>query len=224
LLFAQDIGATPTTIVGAFIFVCLSMVGLVGWIVKRLIDDAAKTQEVFAKALQTVIDHCDKEVKAERTASESRDQGAAERHRESQELLTKIHESSREGVHATRNLMNVIHLRTRLADALQSTELPAWTKSLDGVLLSWNGAAEKTLGWRQGEIVGKSVYDTVVPPERKAEEVSVLRRIAEGNSVDEYQTDRLHKDGRRVRLMVVTSPILDREGRVTGASTLAHEV
>jgi PAS domain S-box-containing protein len=143
-------------------------------------------------AIKKVVEHCDREIGAEREASERR-------HKDQMAEFGRLHEDNRDQVHAFRGLLQLISNRTRLADALQSQDMATWTKSLDGVMLSWNDAAEELLGWPSVEVVGKSVYATVIPPERKDEELSVLRRIAAGERVGEYQTERLHKDGRRVR-------------------------
>lgn len=144
------------------------------------------------------------------------------RYREVLALLTKNHESTREAIHAVRNLANSIFMRQRLADAFQSTEVAAWTKHLDGTITSWNLSAEHLLGWKQGEIVGKSIYDRLVPPDRKPEEESILRRISLGEVIDPYMTERLHKDGSRITVFIVTSPIRDQAGRVIGASTIVQ--
>jgi PAS domain S-box-containing protein len=173
---------------------------------------------------ELTMKNCREEAAREREASERR-YGAAiaalERHHS--EVMTaqqRLYESSREGVHMMRNMAQ----RTRWADALQSAELPAWTKGLDGTLMSWNFAAEQVLGWKQGEVVGKPVYNFLIPRNRSDQEREVLKRIGNGETVEEYETERLTRDGRTVTLMVVTSPIRDQSGKVIGASTIAREV
>jgi PAS domain S-box-containing protein len=170
-----------------------------------------------AKSIREVVGHCEEDAEKTRTTGERW-------HSETMEALRRLHESTREGVHVTRNVGNQIVLRQRLADAMQSLELPAWTKSLDGTLMSWNGAAERMLGWKAGEVVGQSVYKTVIPESRRAEESQALATIAAGQSVEEYETERVARDGRLVLLRVVTSPVRDQSGRVVGASTVAHSL
>lgn len=189
--------------------------------VERLIDRGDKRDQervaAFAAALDRVVAHCAEEAHAATDYSEKR-------HAEVLALLQKIHESSRESVHATRNMDAAVRSRTRLADALQSAEVPVWTKSLDGTLMSWNAAAERLLGWRQGEVVGQSVYARLIPKDRRTEEEEVLRAVARGSSPVEYETERLARDGRLVPLSVTTSPIRDQAGRVVGASTIARSL
>lgn len=172
--------------------------------------------ENHTKTVQAVIEHCRLEAGKEREASERR-------HAEAVAMLQRLHDAAREAIHTTRNMENVLRIRSRLADALQSTELAAWTKTLDGSLMSWNAAAERLLGWQAGEIVGQSVYARLIPADFRDQERDVLRRISAGEAVGEYHTDRLTKDGRRVALTVVASPIKDQTGRVVGASTIVRE-
>jgi PAS domain S-box-containing protein len=178
------------------------------------IRDMAKAH---AEEVKEVVKNCQEDSRRQQEASERR-------HFEQMALLSKIHEVGREGVHATRNLADRMGLAQRLADALQSTEAPVWTKTLDGTLLSWNAACERVLGWKQGEVVGKSIFHRIIPPDRTQEEEQILLRISRGEIVPEYQTERKSRNGRLVPLMVVTSPIRDQSGKVVGASTIAHEI
>jgi PAS domain S-box-containing protein len=159
-------------------------------------------------AVDRVVLSCQEEARQEREAGEKR-------FHEGMAALARVQE-------AARAILQSLQVRTRLADALQSADVPAWTKTLEGVLFSFNPAAERVLGWTQGEAVGRSVYTTVIPPDRRQEEEGVLRRIAAGETVEEYETVRLARNGRRVPLRVVTSPIRDQTGRIIGASTIAR--
>jgi PAS domain S-box-containing protein len=144
------------------------------------------------------------------------------KYREVLALMARNNESAREAVHAIRNLHNTIAMKQRLADAFQSLEVAAWTKALDGTLISWNQACENLFGWKAGEVVGRSVYDRIIPPERRAQEQEVLRRIAQGETPEPYETVRIHRNDQRFALTVLTSPIRDQSGRVIGASTIVH--
>jgi PAS domain S-box-containing protein len=185
---------------------------------------ALKTvNEDHKAAVKEVVDHCEEQAKLNREAAKAEREASDRRHKEAMEMFQRIHESTRESIHATRNLGQTIRSRTFLADAVQSAEVPAWTKYLDGTLTSWNGACEKLFGWKQGEVVGKSIYESIIPPERRNEEEAVLKRIASGETVEEYETDRMDKRGRRVCVLVHTSPIRDQAGKVIGASTIARQ-
>lgn len=208
--------------------------GLLGavlaWLLLKYLPDERKySQEINARhnatidAIATrhsdvvgkVVQNCKETADKEREAGESR-------HKEQVEWLTKIFQTGRESVHAVKNLDAGLRLRMRLADAVQSAEKAIWTKSLDGTIMSWNHACERLLGWGQGEIVGRSIF-RLIPKGQELEEKDVLRKISNGEVLEEYQTERLHKDGHAVPLTVLISPIRDQTGRVVGASTIATE-
>ncbi|MGX7741661.1 PAS domain S-box protein [Rhodopseudomonas parapalustris] len=95
-------------------------------------------------------------------------------------------------------------------------------KDLRGVVQSWNPAAERIFGWTAAEIIGRSVRD-LIPPDRQHEEDSILRRIRTGELVPKFETERLHKNGRRIQVAVTVSPLRDRDGHIVGASKIAHD-
>lgn len=169
------------------------------------------------EAVEKVVAHCQAQGREQQQAGERW-------HAEQMAMLAKLHETDREVVHAVRGLAQQMGLKQRLADAWQSLERAAWTKALDGTLMSWNSSAERLLGWPQGEVVGKSVFHRIIPADRTQEEEQVLLRIGRGEVVPEYETERKAKNGRLVPLRVVTSPIRDQSGQVIGASTIAREI
>lgn len=97
------------------------------------------------------------------------------------------------------------------------------TKNLDGIIQTWNEAAERLFGYKQEEIVGKSVT-VLIPPDRLHEETEILRRIREGRPSERLQTIRIRKDGRPVHVSVRVSPIKDADGHVIGASKVVHDI
>lgn len=97
------------------------------------------------------------------------------------------------------------------------------TKNLDGIIQTWNEAAERLFGYTQEEIVGKSVT-ILIPPDRLHEETEILRRIREGRPSERLQTIRIRKDGRPVHVSVRVSPIKDADGHVIGASKVVHDI
>ncbi|MBB4635557.1 PAS domain S-box protein [Longimicrobium terrae] len=111
----------------------------------------------------------------------------------------------------------------RMAEIVRTTSDAIVSKSLDGTVLSWNPAAERMLGWSEAEMVGASIL-RVVPPERHEEEVAILARAAQGELVNHYETDRICKDGRVLRVSLTVSPFPDAEGRITGISTVARDI
>lgn len=97
------------------------------------------------------------------------------------------------------------------------------SKSLDGTVRSWNRAAERIFGWRADEIVGTSIR-ALIPADRQHEEDDILARIAAGEIVAKFETVRRRKDGAPVPVAVTVSPILGPDGRIVGASKIAHDI
>ncbi|MGZ4970770.1 MAG: sensor histidine kinase [Methylobacter sp.] len=113
--------------------------------------------------------------------------------------------------------------RTIRAAIVEFSEDAIVGKTLDGIITSWNQAAERMFGYRSEEIMGRSVF-LLIPPERRTEESRMLAAIQRGESVKLYETERMRKDGGRIAVSVTISPIRDKEGRIIGASKIARDV
>ena len=110
-----------------------------------------------------------------------------------------------------------------LAAIVDSTQDAIISKSLDGVILTWNRAAEKIFGYTAEEIVGKPIY-LLIPPERESDEDLILGRIRRGERVEHYETVRRRKDGSLINVAITVSPIFDSRGNVIAASKIARDV
>ena len=107
--------------------------------------------------------------------------------------------------------------RARLAAIVESSDDAIIAKDLNGVITSWNAAAEKMFGYTTEEIVGRSIL-TLIPPELQHEEPTILGQIRAGNRVAHLETQRLHKSGKRIEVSLTSSPIRNHDGKVIGAS------
>lgn len=96
-------------------------------------------------------------------------------------------------------------------------------KTLDGVITSWNKAAEELYGYKAAEIIGDTIYK-VIPQDRIKEIKDILKKIKGGQRIERYQTVRMTKDGRHLQVSVTISPILNSNGKVIGASAIAHDI
>jgi PAS domain S-box-containing protein len=114
-------------------------------------------------------------------------------------------------------------LETRLAAIVEWSEDAIIGLSLDGAITSWNRGAEKTFGYSRAEAVGQSIL-LIVPEERHAEEQGVLARIARGETVEHFETERRARNGRRLEVALTVSPIRDASGAVVGASKIARDI
>jgi PAS domain S-box-containing protein len=97
------------------------------------------------------------------------------------------------------------------------------SKTLDGLITSWNPGSEKLFGYTEAEVIGRPML-LLFPDDRREEEAKILARIARGEKVDNVDTVRRRKDGRLVDVSVTISPIHDSAGVVVGASNIARDI
>ena len=97
------------------------------------------------------------------------------------------------------------------------------SKDLDGIVLSWNGAAERLFGISAQEMIGSSIR-RVIPGDRQGEEDAILARIRAGERVPKFETMRLTADGTQIPVSITVSPIRDSQGRIVGASKIANDL
>jgi PAS domain S-box-containing protein len=113
--------------------------------------------------------------------------------------------------------------RARLAAIVESSDDVILSKTLEGIITSWNKGAERIYGYTAEEVVGQPV-SMLVPPERPNEIPEILQRIQRGEKVDHFETVRMTKDGRRLDISLTVSPIRNSEGEIVGASTIARDI
>jgi PAS domain S-box-containing protein len=111
----------------------------------------------------------------------------------------------------------------RLAAIVASSADAIVSKTPEGVVLSWNAAAERIFGYSAEEMIGDSIF-RLVPEELHHLERELLHRIRRGEQVDFSETERLTKDGRRISIALTVSPIRDSHGRVVGAASIKRDV
>ncbi|HXI44541.1 MAG TPA: PAS domain S-box protein, partial [Bryobacteraceae bacterium] len=110
-----------------------------------------------------------------------------------------------------------------LAAIVESSEDAIISKTLDGIVLTWNAGAERLYGYSAAEAKGQSM-SFLLPPDRPDEEREILERVKRGERVEHFETARIRKDGRRIDVSLTISPIRDREGNITGASHIARDI
>jgi PAS domain S-box-containing protein len=110
-----------------------------------------------------------------------------------------------------------------LAAIIESSDDAIISKSLDGIITSWNSAAERIFGHTAEDVIGQSIY-ILIPPERVEEEVGILARLRRGERVEHFETVRMHKNGARLDVSLTISPIKDRDGKLIGASKIARDI
>jgi PAS domain S-box-containing protein len=113
--------------------------------------------------------------------------------------------------------------KARLAAIVESSQDAIVSKTLDGIVQTWNAGAERLFGYAAEEIVGRPIT-LIIPPERLDEERTILAQIASGHPIEHFETVRMDKDGHRIDISLTVSPIHDAEGRIIGASKVARDI
>jgi PAS domain S-box-containing protein len=110
-----------------------------------------------------------------------------------------------------------------LAAIVNSSEDAIVSKDLNGIVTSWNKAAERIYGWKASEIIGRS-KGLVIPPDIPEELPNILKRIRAGEPIEHYETKRRRKDGTIIEVAISVSPVRDAAGQITGAATIVRDI
>jgi PAS domain S-box-containing protein len=113
--------------------------------------------------------------------------------------------------------------QARLAAIIDTSDDTILSKTLEGVITSWNKAAERMFGYTEEEAIGKHI-SLIIPPSRLSEEDFIIGQIKSGNRVDHFETVRVTKDGRKIPISLSVSPITDASGQIIGASKIARDI
>lgn len=113
--------------------------------------------------------------------------------------------------------------RLELAAIVESSADAIVARTLDGIITSWNAGAEQLYGHTAAEAIGQPMA-MLIPPERANELAENIDQIHRGERVPAYETERLHRDGRRIPVSVGVSPVVDAAGRVVGAATISRDI
>jgi PAS domain S-box-containing protein len=109
-----------------------------------------------------------------------------------------------------------------LAAIIDSSDDAIISKTLDGIITSWNAGAERLFGYTPGEAVGQHI-SLIIPPSRRTEETIIIERLRRGERIDHFDTVRVHKDGSELDISLTISPVRDTAGKIVGASKIARD-
>jgi PAS domain S-box-containing protein len=110
-----------------------------------------------------------------------------------------------------------------LANIVESSNDAIFSRTADGVILTWNPAAERMYGYSAEESIGQNL-SMLIPADHAHEEVRIMERIRGGKSISVAETERITKDGRKIYVSLTVSPMKDSSGRFIGASTIARDI
>ncbi len=114
-------------------------------------------------------------------------------------------------------------LRAHLAAVVECSDDAIISKTLEGIIKTWNVGAQRIFGYTADEVIGKPIT-ILMPPEREDEEPTILERIKRGERIDHYQTVRRRKDGTLLDISLTVSPVMDAAGNLIGASKIARDI
>src|ERR1051325_6073905 len=115
------------------------------------------------------------------------------------------------------------HAARHYSAIIESSNDAIVSKDLNGIIQTWNRAAERMFGYAAEEIIGKSIL-TLIPEERHHEEHIILAKIGAGERLEHYETRRRRKDGTLIDLSLTISPVRDENGQIVGASKIARDI
>lgn len=118
---------------------------------------------------------------------------------------------------------NAEEARGRLAAIVDSSGDAIVSKNLDGIVTSWNLQAERLFGYKEEEMIGRSIL-TIIPPELHQDEDMILGKIKSGNKIDHFETVRVAKSGEKIDVSLSISPVRDEHGNIVGAAKIARDI
>lgn len=121
------------------------------------------------------------------------------------------------------DLSELERARYHLAAIVDSSEDGIVSKTLEGIVTSWNKGAERLFGYTAAEMVGQAIH-RIIPLELHPEEDQILAKLRAGERIERYETVRIHKDGHRLNISLTISPVRDAGGRIVGAAKIAHDI
>ncbi|HVF11467.1 MAG TPA: PAS domain S-box protein, partial [Actinomycetota bacterium] len=137
--------------------------------------------------------------------------------------LALLHRTLRERDRAEIRLLNNEQSLRRFGAIVDSSEDAIVSKTLDGIIASWNPGAEKLYGYKAEEVIGRSI-SILVPDDRPNEISDILGSISKGEVIQHFDTVRVRKDGTLVDVSLTVSPVRDENGDPVGASAIGRDV
>ena len=110
-----------------------------------------------------------------------------------------------------------------LAALIESAEDAIISKTLDGIITSWNKGAQRIFGYSADEVIGKPIT-ILIPEDHQDEEPAILARLRSGERIEHYETIRVRKDGTPIDISLTVSPIKGPKGEIIGASKIARDI
>jgi PAS domain S-box-containing protein len=128
-----------------------------------------------------------------------------------------------EHVTSRKKLEDNSHQNAMLAAIIQSSDDAIISKTLSGIITTWNEGAEKLFGYTAKEIIGEHIFK-LIPPDRQVEEPQIIEQLTHGRTLQHFETKRVNKDGKLIDISLTISPIKNANGMIVGASKIARDI
>jgi two-component system sensor histidine kinase/response regulator len=115
-------------------------------------------------------------------------------------------------------------LRSRLAAIVENSNDAIISRTPEGTILSWNAGAERMFGYTVAEAIGKDLRELLVPPDLQKEAATSRKLLGQGRAVQDLETSRMTKDGRRIEISLSIFPIKDARGNVVSVAAIARDI
>ncbi|MBC7784155.1 MAG: PAS domain S-box protein, partial [Burkholderiales bacterium] len=179
-------------------------------------------QEVFPDPLRTLVqENCATACREKRTVRWEEDLAHADGRRVGEVTISPVlddHQMCTKLIGTVHDITQRIHaeeMRTRLAAVVECSDDSIISKTLEGIIQTWNKGAQRMFGYVAEEVIGKSIT-ILIPPDRIDEERIILSRLRNGERIEHYETVRVRKDKTLIDVSLTVSPILDTRGKVIG--------
>lgn len=170
---------------------------------------ALQDSEEETQALNEELSALNEELAASNEELMATNEDLAEQERRLQELVDELTEAEKKS--------------GKLAAIVATSDDAIISKTLEGVITSWNHGAERIFGHAEADMIGASIYK-LIPEDRHHEEPIIIARIKAGERVEHYETKRQTADGRLIDVSLTISPILDKQGGIIGVSKIARDI
>lgn len=143
--------------------------------------------------------------------------------REQQVTIDHLRAANQQLAESSERILRLQRDRFHLASIVESSDDAILAKTLDGIVTSWNRAAERIFGYDADEMIGQHI-GKIIPPDLHNEEKLILAQVRRGEAVDHLVTRRVRKDGEEIYVSLTISPLRNTAGEAIGATTIAHDV
>ncbi|NBD36395.1 MAG: PAS domain S-box protein [Chloroflexi bacterium] len=120
-------------------------------------------------------------------------------------------------------LRKMEEMQARMAAIVASSDDAIISKTLDGIITSWNAGATRVYGYSPKEAIGQSIVD-LIAPHRPDEIAQIMAKIRRGEPIDHFETTRIRKDGNKIDVSLTVSPVRDQADDLIGASAIARDI